>query len=144
MGALLGLLLGTGSFLVWSALTGTDRLVARGTRSFGLTELLRRAGVEGVTPVGAALLSASVAVVTGAAMLAISGTPPVAVVFALMAAYLPIAVLRGRARRRQREFAELWPEAVDNLASAVRAGLSLSEGLVQLGERGPERCGSLS
>ncbi|MBA2533062.1 MAG: type II secretion system F family protein [Nocardioidaceae bacterium] len=138
MGALLGLLLGTGLFLVWSALMGTDRLVARGTRSFGLTELLRRAGVEGVTPVGAALLSASVAVVTGAAMLAISGTPPVAVVFALMAAYLPIAVLRGRARRRQREFAELWPEAVDNLASAVRAGLSLSEGLVQLGERGPE------
>ena len=28
----------------------------------------------------------------------------------------------ARARRRQREFAEVWPEAVDNLASAVRAG----------------------
>ena len=32
---------------------------------------------------------------------------------------------------------ELWPEAVDNLASAVRAGMSLPEGLAALGERGP-------
>ena len=38
-----------------------------------------------------------------------------------MGGYLPVAVLKGRARRRQREFAEVWPEAVDNLASAVRA-----------------------
>ena len=30
------------------------------------------------------------------------------------------------------------PEAVDNLASAIRAGLSLPEALTQLGERGPE------
>ena len=33
---------------------------------------------------------------------------------------------------------EVWPEAVDNLASAVRAGLSLPEALAQLGQRGPE------
>jgi tight adherence protein B len=71
-------------------------------------------------------------------MLAVSRTLPVALVFAVLAAYLPLAVVRGRARRRRREFAELWPEAVDNLASAVRAGLSLPEALTQLGERGPE------
>src|SRR4051794_24464947 len=44
----------------------------------------------------------------------------------------------GRGRRRQRELAEVWPEAVDNLASAVRAGMSLPEALTQLGHRGPE------
>ena len=44
----------------------------------------------------------------------------------------------GRARRRQREFAEVWPEAVDNLASAVRAGMSLPEALSGLAIRGPE------
>ena len=59
-------------------------------------------------------------------------------VFGLLAAVVPIAILRGRAIRRLREHAELWPDAVDNLASAVRAGLSLPESLVQLGERGPE------
>jgi tight adherence protein B len=51
---------------------------------------------------------------------------------------VPIAVLKGRARRRSRELAEVWPEAVDNLASAVRAGMSLPEALSALGERGPE------
>jgi tight adherence protein B len=68
----------------------------------------------------------------------VSATPPVAVAFGLMAAYLPWGWLTGRARRRQREFADVWPEAVDNLASAVRAGLSLPEALAALAERGPE------
>src|SRR5690625_7821479 len=33
---------------------------------------------------------------------------------------------------------EVWPEAVDHLNSAIRAGLSLTEALVQLGRKGPE------
>ncbi|MGA9749837.1 MAG: type II secretion system F family protein, partial [Nocardioides sp.] len=33
---------------------------------------------------------------------------------------------------------DVWPEAVDNLASAVRAGLALPEALSALGRRGPE------
>ena len=74
----------------------------------------------------------------GLAIQLISRTAPVAVAFAAMSGYLPVAVLRGRARRRQRELAEVWPEAVDNLASAVRAGMSLPEALGQLGVRGPE------
>ncbi|GAA2071518.1 type II secretion system F family protein [Aeromicrobium halocynthiae] len=72
------------------------------------------------------------------AMLVLSGVATIALAFGLMAATLPVAILRGRARRRLREHAELWPDAVDNLASAVRAGLSVPEALVQLGERGPE------
>lgn len=78
------------------------------------------------------------AVVAGLLIQVISGTLPVAVAFAVMAGYLPVALLSGRARRRQRELAEVWPEAVDNLASAVRAGMSLPEALSQLGHRGPE------
>src|SRR3712207_7769024 len=33
---------------------------------------------------------------------------------------------------------EVWPEVVDNLASAVRAGLSLPEALSALAVRGPD------
>jgi tight adherence protein B len=62
----------------------------------------------------------------------------VALAFGAMGAYLPVAMTRGRARRRQREFAEVWPEAVDNLSSAVRAGMSLPEALSALAIRGPE------
>ena len=68
---------------------------------------------------------------------AVSQTLPVAFVFAAMAAYVPIAVLRQRAARRLRDFAEVWPEAVDNLASAVRAGLSLPDAVAALGTSRP-------
>lgn len=78
------------------------------------------------------------AVTVGLFIQAVSRTWPVSVAFALLAGYLPIAVLGSRARRRQRELADVWPEAVDNLASAVRAGMSLPEALAQLSVRGPE------
>jgi tight adherence protein B len=68
----------------------------------------------------------------------VSHTVTVAVAFAALAGYLPVAMLSGRVRRRQHELAEVWPEAVDNLSSAVRAGMSLPEALIQLGHRGPE------
>ena len=138
MGALLGLMLGTGLLMVWSAWRGDGWRRRRRSDTSPLESLLHRAGVEGVTPTGVVTLCGCSALGAGLVMVAISGTAPVAAAFALMAAYLPIAALRGRAQRRQRDLAELWPEAVDNLASAVRAGLSLPEALTQLGERGPE------
>ena len=100
--------------------------------------LLARAGVSEVSPRSLAGLCTAAFVLAGLVMAAISGVLAIGLVFGLLAATLPIAVLRGRALRRLREHAELWPDAVDNLASAVRAGLSLPESLVQLGERGPE------
>jgi tight adherence protein B len=138
MGALLGLLLGVGLLLVWLAVTGDGWRPDRPAREPWLRGLLLRAGIEGVTPSGVLVLCVGSGVVIGIVMLGVSQTVAVAAVFAVMGGYLPVAVLKGRARRRQREFAELWPEAVDNLASAVRAGLSLPEALTQLGYRGPE------
>lgn len=138
VGAFLGLLLGTGLALLWLALTDPPPQPADHSRGAAVQSLLARAGVEGVTTTGVFLLSLSSAGVVGVVMLAVSRTPPVAMAFAFLAGYLPIAVLRGRAQRRQHELAELWPEAVDNLGSAVRAGLSLPEALAQLSERGPE------
>ena len=138
MGTLLGLLLGIGLLLIWLALTGDGWRPGRPEREPRIRQLLQRAGIEGVTPGGVVALSAASALLAGLVMLAMSRTLVVAVVFAALGGYLPTAVLKGRARRRQREFAELWPEAVDNLASAVRAGLSLPEALTQLGYRGPE------
>jgi len=47
-------------------------------------------------------------------------------------------MLRARRLRRSRELREVWPDAIDNLASGVRAGLSLPEAVAGLAERGPE------
>jgi tight adherence protein B len=136
-----GLTFGVGLLLIWRVYTAPAatapwrKPVSPASR---LRRLLHEAGVSGVSPVGLLTLAASCGLVAGSVVLAISRTPPVAAAFALIAAYGPIAVVRGRVQRRRREFAEVWPEAVDNLASAIRAGLSLPEALTQLGERGPE------
>lgn len=46
-------------------------------------------------------------------------------------------MVRARARRRRTRLRDVWPDVVDHVSSAVRAGLALPEALVQLGERGP-------
>ena len=138
MGALIGLLAGVGLVLVVWAFGDPEWRPRPRERRDGLRGLLARAGLSEVSPRSLAGLCTAAFVVAGLVMTAISGVAAIGLVFGLLSATLPIAVLRGRALRRLREHAELWPDAVDNLASAVRAGLSLPESLVQLGERGPE------
>lgn len=138
MGALLGLGLGIGLVLVWLSFT-SPRPVSVSPRRVGRTrELLDRAGLPGTTVVGVWMVCAVSALVVFTAISIVSHTTTVSLAFGLLAGYLPMATLAGRARRRQRELAEVWPEAVDNLASAVRAGMSLPEALTGLGDRGPE------
>ena len=138
MGAVLGLLAGVGLLLVWLSFVSPRRPRLEPARPGRLTHLLNQAGLFGTSARGVLMVCFAAALVTGVIIQIISRTLPVAVAFAAMAGYLPIAVLSGRGRNRQRELAEVWPEAVDNLASAVRAGMSLSEALAQLGNRGPE------
>jgi tight adherence protein B len=137
MGALIGLVLGLGLVLVlWALADPHPRRRGRSPRS--LRELLDAAGLSEVTPAGLFGLCGGYFLVAGLVMTVVSRVLVVGLVFGALAALLPVATLRGRARRRAREHADLWPDAVDNLASAVRAGLSLPEAVVQLGERGPE------
>jgi tight adherence protein B len=138
MGALVGLGLGVGLLLVWSAFALPRAPRVSTPTSTALGRLLGRAGLGDVTSASVVSLCAVLFAVAFAVVQAVSRTMPVAVVFATMAAYLPIAVLRQRAARRLRDFAEVWPEAVDNLASAVRAGLSLPDAVAALGTTGPE------
>jgi tight adherence protein B len=138
MGALVGLGVGIGLMLVWSAFA-LPRRPRDGVRTTGrAADLLARAGLGQVSVTGFAVLCAVCGLGTALVLQVVSGTPPVAVAFGLMGGYLPVAVVSGRARRRQRELAEVWPEAVDNLTSAVRAGMSLPDALAALGARGPE------
>ena len=139
MGAVLGLVLGVGLLLVWSSWWAPAHRERSDPQWPGrLRGLLDAAGLSEVRPAGFLAVCAVCAVTAVVAVLLASRTLPVALVFGVMGAYLPFAVIRGRAHRRTRELAEVWPEAVDNLASAVRAGMSLPEALGGLAERGPE------
>lgn len=137
MGVVLGLSAGIGLLLVY-AWWAFPAPVRRRRRPGGLAALLSRAGLSGTAPSTVVALCVASGVVAGLVVHAASRTWPVSLAFALIAGYLPVGALRGRAQRRQRELAEVWPEAVDNLASAVRAGMSLPEALSQLAVRGPE------
>ena len=137
MGVLLGLAFGLGLLLIWSAFSAPA--LPREVRGPGrLRGMLDRAGLAGVAVRSLVLLIVVMGLAAALAIQVVSRTAPVAVAFGVLAAYTPLAVVKGRGRRRQREFAEVWPEAVDNLASAVRAGMSLPEALAGLGTRGPE------
>ncbi|OJX97941.1 MAG: hypothetical protein BGO96_13660 [Micrococcales bacterium 73-15] len=137
MGTVAGLLLGAGLLLVWSA-TWADEL-PRGeswpVRSW--RELTARAGLAGVDPGPVVGLGALAAVLVALVGLGTGMATSVTVAFALVAAALPLAWLWRRARRRVVERRTLWPDVVDDLTSAVRAGLSLPEALVALATRGP-------
>ena len=138
MGALVGLGLGIGLLLVWSAFF-VPQMPRVELRDPGRTqELLARAGLSDVSVSGFLVMCGVSGTVAAFVIQVVSGTAPIAIVFGLMGAWLPVATVSARARRRQREFAEVWPEAVDNLASAVRAGMSLPDAVAALGVRGPE------
>ena len=139
MGALVGLLLGLGLFLVWRSFTPAVSRRRRGpTRRDDVSDLLAQAGIEAVTPGGlvASCLGAGAAVFV--LMYVVSRSPAIAVAFGVIASCGPVTLVRFRARQRRSELRELWPDVVDNLASGVRAGLSLPEALSQVGVRGPE------
>jgi tight adherence protein B len=139
VGALLGLMLGTGFLLIWRS--GSRAPKRRSSLSIGWhrrrTELLRQAGVEGVGSIQLLGVQVVCAALAGLVVLLLTAALAVATCLAGFAFVAPIAVLRGMRRRRMAALRELWPEAVDNLASAVRAGMSLPEGLSALSSRGP-------
>ena len=137
MGVAVGLTMGVGLFLLWSAVVGPD-LPTRRRRPSGLRASLDAAGLQAVTTRTLLAMAAVLFAVAFVAVQVLSRTAPVALAFAVLAAYAPFALVSGRARRRSQELAEVWPDAVDNLASAVRAGMSLADAVSGLGERGPE------
>jgi tight adherence protein B len=138
-GLVVGLLLGAGSFCIWWSLWPSAPRSPRRTPSLWtrIADDLAQAGVVGVSARAlvstCALLCLVVIVVVGAA----TRVAAIGVCFGVMAGWAPVSMVRLRARHRRAALRDVWPEAVDNLTSAVRAGLSLPEAVGQLSVRGP-------
>ena len=136
-----GLVLGIGLFCIWWSFwprqerSGAPRKAGLVSR---LSDELAQAGFDAMTP--RSLLGACVMafVLIFLVFAATTKVVPIALCFALMAGYAPIVLVRMRARRRRSVMRDLWPDIVDNIGSAVRAGLALPEALSQLRIRGPE------
>lgn len=135
-GALIGLGVGLGALLI--VLGVSLPRTARDVRVSRLRRLIDRAGLERVSPSGVVAGCAGLSLVAGLVVLVISGVAVVGLLAAIVAGYLPLAILRRKARTRSTALRSAWPDAVDMLASAVRAGMSLPEAVIDMGVRGPE------
>jgi tight adherence protein B len=139
VGAVLGLMLGLGLLLVWQGVSRSPRRrrPALAAWSDRRTDLLRQAGIPAVTATqlfGLQMLAGGLSAVV---LLVITGIGSIAGCFAVFGFFGPAALVHRLRRRRMTDLRELWPEVVDNLASGVRAGLSLPEAVAGIGQRGP-------
>jgi Flp pilus assembly protein TadB len=141
IGVGVGLVLGVGLFCIWWSFwprQESSGVPCKAGLASRVSDELAQAGYDAVTP--RSLLGSCVMafVMVFLVFAATTRVVPVALCFAIMAAYAPILLVRMRARRRRAVMRDLWPDVVDNIGSAVRAGLALPEALSQLTIRGPE------
>jgi tight adherence protein B len=137
-GALLGLLLGLGLLLIWRSGSRAPQKRTDPRRPGRRQQLLAAAGLTGINAAQLLALQVGLGLLALVVVLLTTGTVTVSLVFGLFGFLLPYAQVRRLAARRRADLREVWPEVVDNLASAVRAGLSLPEALAALSTRGPE------
>ncbi len=138
MAPLLGVVGGLGVFLVWWSAWVQPPSEPKRKRPRRLDLLLMSAGIEKVSGGGLLLTCAGIGLFALLVFYVLTGSPPIALCFALFGSWIPFATVRWRARKRRNALRQLWPDVVDHLRSAIRAGLALPEALIQLGHNGPE------
>lgn len=138
---LLGALGGAGLLLLVSPLLWPGRT----TRPFGgrgwstaIEARLERAGFPRMSAAVFVLTSVVLGLVAGALVLALSGLAAAAGLAIVAAAGTPWAVAGARGRARLRAARGLWPEVVDHLVAAIRAGMPLPDAIAALADSGPQ------
>ncbi len=123
------LILGLGLMLIvwWSVVPQWTH----GRRRSGLSNLLSDAGLTHVTSKRLIGSTLCLSVTAGLLVYVMSASLAVAVAIAVMVSPLPIGWVRHVKRRRQIELRQVWPDAIEHLASGIRAGLALPEAVSQ-------------
>ncbi|MDQ2852799.1 type II secretion system F family protein [Dermatophilaceae bacterium Sec6.4] len=135
------LLLGLGLFCIWwSFWPRPEQLIASTTPTWRdkLSDAIAQSGVGAISANQLLVVALAIWLLVFLLVMAAVGVVPIALAFSMICGYGPIALIRGRARRRRTQMRELWPDVVDHIGSAVRAGMALPESLAQLSTRGPE------
>jgi tight adherence protein B len=122
---------------------GTDgRAGASGPRRWAgrFQDWATQAGVRGARLWQVVAVCGGAGVAVGMAVLVLTRSLWLGLAFAGLAGWLPLGALRARRRHRLRELREVWPDAIDNLGSGVRAGMSLPEAVAGWPSAGRRRC----
>jgi tight adherence protein B len=113
--------------------TVLDALIARSPQLRDLPALIEHSGV-GWSAGTFVLLCVGVGAALGLFGLVAFGGLFIPIILAAFGAWLPLAYLKLRKRRRLNRFEEVFPEAVDMLGRAIRAGHPLSAGIQMVGQ----------
>jgi tight adherence protein B len=125
-----------------STVGALDTVLQRWTRvSEPLKTMLERSGLH-LTVGALVLLSVFAAIVVFVALSLVSSSVLLAIVAAAAAGSLPILYVRRMARQRIALFEEQFPEAVDLIARALRAGHALPTALQLTSEEVPDPVGA--
>ena len=140
MTVVLGLLGGVGLVLVaspllWPRTEHAERTASR--RASRPRDRLAAAGLASTTPAVFVLVSVLLGLAAAAVAYALTGLPALAAIVGAFATLLPNAVVGWRIRSRRQANRLAWPDVVDHLVGATRAGLGLPESLAALAESGP-------
>jgi tight adherence protein B len=116
-----------------SSLPWLDQVLARWSRMGDVRDVLSQAGIA--TKPGQILLSIAVtALATYLVAYAFFGTVLLSVASAIVIGSIPIFTIYYRRRSRLRSFEKNFPEAIDLLSRAVRAGHALYNGMEIVGQ----------
>ena len=121
-------------------LPGLDRLAARTAQGSALSALIQQSGVKASVSgivLTAALLAAAGAVI-GAGVFHLAWASLAGAVVGLAA---PFLFLRQRRTARLRRFEEQFPEALDLLSRAIRAGHAFTTAVGMVADEGPDPVG---
>jgi tight adherence protein B len=122
------------------AVPAIDRLIGRTARGSALAQWVEQSGVR--VSLGNVFLAAiAAAVVLGAVGWLAIGVTWVVPVAAAMGFALPFFVLSLKRTRRLRTFEEQFPEGLDLIARALKAGHAFATGLKMVAEEMPEPVG---
>lgn len=140
MPLVLSLLLAAGVLLVYLAATsgGAQESAPGESLTSRLDAFLAEAGVEGVSTRDFLLLSAGAGAALAVVVQLALGWPVVTAAAFLVGLALPVWYFRQRREARRDVIQAALADAVDALCSAVRAGMSVEEGLASLARSGPE------
>jgi tight adherence protein B len=139
--ALCGLVLGIGALLVaspvlWPSAPG-GRIRSEPRAMAAVRAYLAQAGLASVTVAAFLVVCVVLGVAATAITFALVPVGSLAVAAGVAALVLPALLVRSRARARRRAARVVWPDVVDHLVSAVRAGQALPDGVVTLAHAGP-------
>ena len=137
---LLGCLGGVGLLLTLAPFLWPSTSTAPARRPGTLERLrawLALAGVASLTPAGFVAVSLLCGFALGVLLQAVLAVVALSLAAAVVGLVIPAVAITARVRSRQSANRAIWPDAVDQLVSAVRSGLALPDSVSALAHTGP-------